>query len=316
MENRPELCDWLADRFTNNGNQKHFGPLKSPFVLAVFCKSNGINFPDIDTAPPTELGRSNVWLAKPLASTGGGNIRIGNTAGTSESTIESSTSWYWQRFIEGESFGSTFFASNGQCSLLGSAKQIVGDANLGVSSDSFLYCGSIGPIEFDESTNEQLKTIGEAIAEEFQLTGVFGVDWVLDLERKVWLIEVNPRIPASVECLELAGVVSSVAACHLGEAFQLEKSNGRVVAKAILYSDCDRDVAVSAGFSNELWRQRVGEIRTADIPVAGATIKRGGPVCTIIAIGSDASDAYEDAIRTASAIAERMKKLDAVPASS
>ena len=52
--------------------------------------------------------------------------------------------------------------------------------------------------------------LGNILAEQFELMGLFGVDFVLEGER-VWSLEVNPRYTASVEIVERFTGVSAIA---------------------------------------------------------------------------------------------------------
>ena len=84
------------------------------------------------------------------------------------------------------------------------------------------YAGSLGPLPLDPRRHASLTRIGEVLAREFDLRGLFGVDFIDD-GAEPWPIEVNPRYTASIEVLERALSFSAVgwhvAACRVGRCF-------------------------------------------------------------------------------------------------
>jgi predicted ATP-grasp superfamily ATP-dependent carboligase len=83
--------------------------------------------------------------------------------------------------------------------LIGVTRQLIGEPWL--NSHGFQYAGSIGPHPISDAAHEALVRIGNVLAVEFDLVGLFGVDFMLDGD-DVWTLEVNPRYTASVEVVE------------------------------------------------------------------------------------------------------------------
>src|SRR5262245_62223359 len=82
--------------------------------------------------------------------------------------------------------------------------------------------------------------IGRMIGEGCGLLGLFGVDFIHYLDRP-WVVEVNPRYPASVEVLELATGVPAIGLhrAAFDPAAGLEQTSSPsapVIAKGILYA--------------------------------------------------------------------------------
>ncbi len=95
--------------------------------------------------------------------------------------------------------------------LIGIVRQLVGERWLG--SRNFQYAGSVGPWPVSDGTRATLARIGNVLAEEFDLIGLFGVDFILD-DEEVWTLEVNPRYTASVEIVErVTGAVRDRTTC-------------------------------------------------------------------------------------------------------
>ena len=77
--------------------------------------------------------------------------------------------------------------------------------NLGLGSHGFQYAGSIGLLPISEATDKTLMMLGDVLTKQFDLSGLFGIDIILDGDQ-VWTIEVNPRYTASMEICEAARV--------------------------------------------------------------------------------------------------------------
>ena len=132
--------------------------------------------------------------------------------------------------------------------------------------------------------------LGECLARQFGLIGLFGVDAILSGD-EVWPVEVNPRYTASVEVLERAMGLSAidlhVYACRLG---RCQADRGQALSapcgKAIVYASSP--VCVSRRLVRYLdGLNRAGRWpHVADIPTIGQTIPAGHPVVSVFAHGA------------------------------
>jgi predicted ATP-grasp superfamily ATP-dependent carboligase len=195
-----------------------------------------------------------------------------------------------------------YVAANGRAALLGITRQLVGEAWLG--AQGFQYAGSIGPWPVSDAALNTIVRIGNVIAKTFELSGLFGVDLVLD-GSDVWTIEVNPRYTASVEIVERATGICAIAAHASACAEELADRDaslphsvqssaiGRqlpVHGKAILFAR--RDVVVPTQLSESALTQALRKTwpTVADIPTAGTPIEAGRPVITLFAEGATVDD--------------------------
>jgi len=64
------------------------------------------------------------------------------------------------------------------------------------------YHGSVGPIAISETVKQQVGRIANELAQKFSLAGMWGLDFILDVEGQVWPVDLNPRITASAELFE------------------------------------------------------------------------------------------------------------------
>ncbi len=155
----------------------------------------------------------------------------------------------------------------------------------------FHYCGSVGPLELSLARQQHFVRLGTALAEAFQLRGLFGVDCVLR-DGVPWPVEVNPRYPASVEVLEVPDQLSAVALHRAAfEPSMIPRSwvpnaaqppaRTTIRGKAILFA---RDSVVFPGHALGMDLKQDSPIPIfADIPPAGQSIEQGRPILTLFA---------------------------------
>ena len=139
------------------------------------------------------------WLRKPLLGAGGRGISFWHER--SPATVEKC---YFQEWIDGESCAAAYLTQGegeGEAQLLGVTRQLIGLSSL--NAGPFQYCGSVGPLPLAQSLTEQYRRIGNVLARDFGLRGLFGVDCVVR-DGVVWPVEVNPRYTASMEIIEWA----------------------------------------------------------------------------------------------------------------
>jgi len=224
----------------------------------------------------------------------------------------------YQARIEGEPCSAVYVAGAGRAVLLGATRQLLtaekGDSPhlprptcgwcppsgclaqmgavpffRGTGATPFCYAGSVGPLRLEPALDRQLQAIGEELARRFSLVGLFGVDLIL-AGGQFWVIEVNPRFPASVEVLERAcgfeAVAIHVEACRSGRLPPPPAISGTWCGKAILMARAD--LVVPAAFDR---LAPPADVKTwpevADVPAAGTRIRAGGPIATVLAEAGD-----------------------------
>lgn len=266
LENCPELVDRLAEVRPMMGNDgAKLRRVRDPLSLQETLQRHGLPFPETCTAIDGLPGEG-CWLAKTYrASSGIGVAHWSASAGG-----------YAQRWIDGQS-GSALFAGG---TLLGVSQQLVGESWAGAAE--FQYCGSLAPWKLPAGARQQIENIGQALWLEFELQGLFGVDFVFD-GRDVWPVEVNPRYTASIEVLELACPFQAIdwhlSTCSASGLDPLQPpkaiEHSTVLGKAIWYAR--RRVHVTATGSE--WA--LTQLDLADVPVGGTTIDVGQPVLTV-----------------------------------
>jgi len=296
FENHPDAVTALAACRTLWGNPSTvLRRVRDPWQLADLFRMRGIPAPQLR---PNDSNDPNDWLIKPLLSGGGRGVRrwVGG---------EIPRGCYLQQRMEGVPGSLVFVAAGGRSVPLAISRQLVGDPAFG--ADGFKYCGNIlaavGDPQFrrDEALVDAASAIARAVAEEFELVGVNGVDFIA-ADGVPYPIEVNPRWCASMELVERAYGVSMfglhAAACAEATlpVFDLSRarSEGNAVGKAIIFARRD----VTMGNTRE-WLE---DATVRDVPLPGERIAEGHPICTVLAEGEDAAACYEALVQRASRV--------------
>lgn len=257
---------------------------KDAIQLQSVCHAAEILFPQTTLTVPRNA--NDKWLAKPLCSAGGHSIEVlDRQKNYSENCF--------QAFAVGQSYSAVFRSSaNGKeprrTRLIGVTEQLIGEQDF--CSRPFAYCGSIGPVEMPSMIQAELIRIGETIANEYSLNGIFGIDFVCD--QMPVLIEVNPRLTASCELFELAGcfkgptrtiVQQHITAFEPDENLEQDLSSEFVWGKAIVFSKWANEIFVDKKTQRQILQLNSsnGLKRVADIPNVEARIKPGGPIATV-----------------------------------
>ncbi len=307
LENHPDLVDAVSCRHELLGNAATLlSRIRDPWLLQQVLQHERILFPNVLAQPPDD--QVGTWLRKPIRSCGGMHMEVYRRGASSDNARDSRRNadpasrqrlgavngvrdeqqghFYYQRRIRGTPYGALFVGSQGAATLLGVTRQLVGCPWAGATG--LRYVGSVGPIDMGTSRTAELQRIGDCLAAEFALRGLFGVD-VIVAGSRIWVLEVNPRFTASVEILERAtGMVAMavhLSACRSLPLPDLGTTRGVPIhAKAIIYAR--QSGVVSAEFYRALgWQPNEVLARYADLPHEGSTVSAGHPILTAFAHG-------------------------------
>ncbi|MDH3717451.1 MAG: ATP-grasp domain-containing protein [Planctomycetota bacterium] len=302
LENHPEIVQQLQRQRTLLGNDAATTRrVRDPFQLAGVLRAAGYPLPEI-TRDVDQVPTDGSWLSKNARGSGGSHVRpwYGGTHTFGDHG-------YFQKRAEGIPCSGVFLAAGGRAMLLGTTRQLIGAA--WTSAAGFTYAGSIGPLALQPSDRTAWNQIGSAVASQFHLSGLFGVDAVLQNE-SLWPLEVNPRYTASVEVLERAcgwhSIRLHVDACRearLPAALDDCPPNPLCCGKAILYAR--RDITIGPCFGQLADRKNREQAWpcVADIPRIDTAIRCGRPICTVLTDGVDLA-AVEDRLKSLAAEVE------------
>jgi uncharacterized protein len=297
IENHPELIDRIAAVRPLAGNA---GPLvrrvRDPFALGEALRESGLRFPETH-ADPDSLPADGSFVVKPLLTAGGRGIRRWHGRAPTAPPITAGldaipASFIWQRWIEGDPCGAAFILAEKGSRLVGLTRQLVGMP--WCHAGPHAYCGSLLLPLATAPTGllAELERLGSLLASRFELVGAVGVDFVVDDDGRIVVIEVNPRPTASMELIERSGG-PPIAAAHLAACGFPPPGNPPLPqsvagrdhwSKSVLFAR--HDIAITAELVDRLravgaaWRC-AGWPALADLPRPGQTIPAGGPVLTI-----------------------------------
>jgi predicted ATP-grasp superfamily ATP-dependent carboligase len=271
LENERAFFELLPSEKMIGNSLQTVQAVRDPRQLQAALVGTKMHLPDTYTQEmtPPQSGR---YLLKNLAHSGG----MGVTEWDPNQPICEGE--IVQEFIEGELTSACFIADGIHAKLLGISCQYAGEKALG--APPFAWCGNV-IVPSPMPAQEMIEAALHALARTFGLVGLNGIDFILR-DGIPWLIEVNPRPPASFELYERALGLNAfqlhIDACRgkLPEFIPVVPENPSF-GKGILYTLED----VRLGDTSTMT-----ELDIADIPHPGEEIPAGSPVCTLLETGN------------------------------
>jgi predicted ATP-grasp superfamily ATP-dependent carboligase len=193
-----------------------------------------------------------------------------------ENTSSISSNILVQQYIDGTPASASIISTKSNITILTMNEQILGSPQI-YQMEPFGYCGNMVPL--NENTQIEDTGVFEKIIYHFKLLGSNGVDFVIS-GGKPFVIEVNPRLQGTLECVErVTGVnliKSHVNACVARAPPKKKKDVKKFCLRLILYAP-QKSVIPALN--------RRDNIR--DIPLSGVIVEKREPVCSIITESSD-----------------------------
>ena len=226
------------------------------------------------------------FILKPLKGSGGYDINLLDNV---EELQFNDNEFILQEYVEGISLSSSLLASHDD------AKTIINSRLLTVNdfekNNSFIYVGNILPltdesimadVEDIDKITYQMEGTSEELAREFNLVGSNGVDYILN-ENGLYVIEINPRIQGTFECVEkslgINMLEAHIKACQ-GEIIDIPKPE-YYSYKKIIYS------------SARMKYEKIDLDNIYDLPHIGSITEKSQPLLTIIDKDKDFKRLYE-----------------------
>ena len=213
------------------------------------------------------------WLVKVCGGSGGQGVREWRPAQPLPASPH-----YFQRFQSGTPMSLLFVADGVGCEVVGWSRLLVTGEEPG---SAFLYGGAIGPATPAARPRREVTAWARALTRELGLRGLSNLDFILS-DRRAWLLELNPRPSATISLHEAryaTGLMQRhVSACLEGPRPMAAQRAAGVLGQRVLYAPADLTVPADLGWPD--WCR--------DRPAAGARIRRGEPVCTLLADGPNA----------------------------
>lgn len=226
------------------------------------------------------------FILKPLQGSGGYGVQIVNN----EMELElNDTRFIMQEYVNGISLSSSVLSNKND------AKTIINSRLLTMNdfekNHSFIYVGNILPLtsksimaDVNDINRiiEEMENNSEKLAHEFNLIGSNGVDYILN-ENGLYVIEINPRLQGTFECVEKALGINMldahIKACQ-GEIIEIPEAK-YYSYKKIIYSPTRNKF------------EKINLENIYDLPHIGSITEKSEPLLTIIDKNKDFDKLYE-----------------------
>jgi uncharacterized protein len=267
FETHPEFLDQLreiAPVFANSN--KTIARLKEPICFFKTLSNAAIKHPQISLEVPIE---PDSWLIKKSTGIGGGHVNWLNQ-------VDNTTSLdcYYQKYIPGIVSSVVFIANGCEASIIGFNQQL---QTVKFPDMPFLYQGAVSLHDVSEKHKTILIDIVNVITKDSKLKGLCGLDYIVDENDDVNVLEVNPRPPSTFELHETDQSLFDIhLACfndHLSVCKKYNETERKqeLRGSAILYAK--ENMLISDKVSWPEW--------VKDIPSTGYIVPAKYPVCTV-----------------------------------
>ena len=245
----------------------------------------------------------NQFILKPLQGSGGLGIFLLNNESSHElkqlneiCQNISLENYILQEYIEGTNVSSSVLSSHDDRKNLINSRLIT-EHDFG--NDSYEYSGNILPLdensfkmfngyrtEIDaDELNDEMRNTSEDLIKEFDLIGSNGVDYILDKNGELKVIEINPRFQGTYELVENSLGINlldaHIKACE-GEIIDIPNPKQYSIKK-IIYARKQVNIG------------NLNIPNVYDIPYEGVKIEKDQPLVTIISSNEDLKTAINDA---------------------
>jgi uncharacterized protein len=260
----------ISDGLTLLGNQPDvFVKLHDKPAFFILLDKLQIPYPEVSFVRPDQ---NEGWLLKPRQGQGGVGIRRYSSNKTSEPEV------YWQKYQQGMSHSALFLADGKHSQIVGFNRQWTTALN---GTDEFIFSGIINSTELSLKQKNQISVWLDKLVPELSLKGLNSLDFIQH-EQASYVLEINPRPPASMQLYDADLLVRHIKACQ-GELFDYGMLQDGITAYQIVYAQ--QNTQIPAGFA---WPEGV-----VDIPNTDAIISTGQPICSMIMHGKEPQQILE-----------------------
>jgi predicted ATP-grasp superfamily ATP-dependent carboligase len=271
LESMPALLERLSARYEIIGNSADtLRAVKDPNTFFPTLDALKITYPETRrTATQEMLEQGGSWLVKRAAGGGGTHVRVWDGA----SRVESGH--YLQRYVPGPVMSVLFAADGVRARMIGYNTQWTAS----LASRPFTYGGAVNRAQLTPRQRQTVAAYAEALTRAFGLRGLNSLDFILNCRRPL-VLEINPRPTATCELYEpdtRDGMLTlHVHACG-GALPARALGTSKVRAHTIVYAQVPCHIAAAVQWPQ--WCR--------DLPVTGAQIAAGEPVCSVYTEGDD-----------------------------
>lgn len=247
--------------------------IKSPPLFFALLAKLVLPFPITQFSPPKQTNDVN-WLYKENSGLGGTHIQFA-------SANQSANNGYFQQYIEGDS-GSVLFLANGkQAHVLAFNRQQLRQN----TSSSFVLKSIQTPYILSKKNTQLLTRAVNDITKNTGLVGLNSLDFIINNDDMLFVLEVNPRPSASCELIANEQPVFKYHsdACH--GSLPPEQTTINMTTSYLLHYLYAPQLLIIP--ENMVWPDHCH-----DIPSAGTIVQENHPICTIVVEGDDNIDCH------------------------
>jgi methenyltetrahydromethanopterin cyclohydrolase len=263
FEYHPASLCFLEENFIVLGNSAEtFGYLQNKTLFFLLLDRLHIPHPEVRVTAPVN---SEGWLVKPVCGQGGIDIqRYAHNDHESDPAL-----FYWQKYQEGSQH-SVLFLTDGRC-----LQQIGFNTQWTISlhGQEFLFSGISNDCRLSSAQKNCFDLWLRKLINEFDLKGLNSLDFIQTPSGESLILEINPRPPASMQLYDDDLLSKHLTACCalLNPLDKVAHQKG-YTGYQVVYAE--QDLCIPAHF---VWHHDCH-----DIPQAGASIRAGEPICSII----------------------------------
>lgn len=260
--------------------------VRDPQAFFTALDARGIAHPAVSLTPQTGAD----WLCKDFASSGGQQV-----VPAARAPRVTSPGRYWQRHVPDAAPMSLTFLCNGErAALLGLNRQLLHPD----AACPWRFGGLIGPLPMTGQQQTRLQGLADRLTSEFGLCGLASLDLLL-VDGDDWqVLEVNPRLSASLVLYGAAGglmraVVEACVQGRLPDEPALQRLCGERLRGYEIVRMTRPGVLDAAGV--RALQQQAGVLGLHDLPTGPQGFEAGDPLCSIEVEG-DSADAVQRAL--------------------
>jgi uncharacterized protein len=267
FEYHPESLSYLHSRLNIIGNDPaSFGNILNKKHFFSVLDRLEIAHPEVCFSPPVH---EDDWLVKPMLGQGGLGIRHYRQGDAACSSV------YWQKYLTGIPYSVLFLANGQETQFIGFNRQWTTALS---ESEAFVFSGVMTCTDLPNQQERMMSDILNKLVSVLNLKGLNSLDFI-QVGNKCHVLEINPRPSASMQLYDGDLLSAHIFACRGLFAGALPIQSG-YKGYQIVYAL--KDLMIPDLFE---WPDGC-----MDLPCAGAIIRTGQPICSIISHQNKAQD--------------------------
>jgi len=312
FDDRPDLLTRLQCIAPIFGNPPEiFKAIRNPKKLFTIARGLGISCPKTEKVTTSneaiDVAKKIGFpvVLKPISGSGGFRIRFGRDPDEVKKYFTDvagkNGEVFVQEYIKGIDASSSIIGNGSECIVVSVNEQLIGLEELGASTP-FGYCGNIVSLKTNWRIVERIIYDSSSLGRTLGLIGSNGFDFVIGQNNEPYLIEVNLRFQATLECIYFVTglnlIREHILACGGGLPKEVPKPNKWAV-KMIVFAK-ERSIYPDL--------RGIGSI--FDISHTGVIVDRGNPICTVQIVAEERRKAINKAWEIVSEIYRNIKSVD------